>query len=184
MAAKRRKRRKTKDEALVRTALPAHLAGESNPTSRSSPILLFLCLLRIFAAMPIAVFRLKSRRSWRDLRATVLGEKLCRSERTAKPRLPRAAASAPIPPFRKSEYVNQTNNRFAASVAVRHKTGNFDSLDTIRGTPTSGVPESVPVKAYQCLCRGVSRSRLFSFWTGGRIRARPPKTKVALGVHP
>ena len=29
-----------------------------------------------------------------------------------------------------------------------------------------GVPESVPVRAYQCLCRGVSRSRLF-FCRGG-----------------
>jgi hypothetical protein len=29
------------------------------------------------------------------------------------------------------------------------------------------VPESVPVRAYQCPCRGVSRSRLFLYWTGG-----------------
>jgi hypothetical protein len=31
-----------------------------------------------------------------------------------------------------------------------------------------GVPESVPVEAYKCLCRGVSRSRLFFF----RVRVR------------
>ena len=30
---------------------------------------------------------------------------------------------------------------------------------TVRGTPASGVPENVPVRAYQCLDWGVSRSR-------------------------
>jgi len=52
---------------------------------------------------------------------------------------------------------------FAASAAVQSKAGNFDLQDTVRGTPTSGVPESVPVRAYQCLDWGVSRSRLFRF---------------------
>jgi hypothetical protein len=64
-------------------------------------------------------------------------------------------------------------NRFAASAAVQSKTGNFDSQDTVRGTPTSGVPESVPVRAYQCLDWGVSRSRLFLYWTGVRILLQP-----------
>src|ERR1039458_6187881 len=50
-----------------------------------------------------------------------------------------------------------------ASAAVLHETGNFDPQDTVRGTPTSGVPENVPVRAYQCLDWGVSRTRLF-FW--------------------
>ena len=51
--------------------------------------------------------------------------------------------------------------RFAASAAVQSKTGNFDLQDTVRGTPPSGVPENVPVRAYQCLDWGVIRSRLF-----------------------
>jgi hypothetical protein len=65
--------------------------------------------------------------------------------------------------FGKTTYVTQLKNRFAASAAVRHETGNFTLQDTVRGTPTTGVSESVPVKAYQCLCRGVSKSRLFRF---------------------
>jgi hypothetical protein len=36
----------------------------------------------------------------------------------------------------------------------------------IRGTPKPGVPENVPVRAYQCLDWGVSRSRLFRFAYG------------------
>jgi hypothetical protein len=49
------------------------------------------------------------------------------------------------------------------SAAVQTKTGAFNSQATVRGTPTSGVPEIVPVKAYQCLWKGVSRTRLFHF---------------------
>lgn len=49
----------------------------------------------------------------------------------------------------------------AVSAAVRHKTGNFGSLNTVRGTPTSGMSESVSAKAYQCLWSGVIRSRAF-----------------------
>src|SRR5271156_5161354 len=43
--------------------------------------------------------------------------------------------------------LKQFNNRFAASAAVQSKTGNFDLQDTVRGAPTMGVPETVPVRA-------------------------------------
>jgi hypothetical protein len=39
-----------------------------------------------------------------------------------------------------------------------------------------GVPESVPVRAYQCPCRGVSRSRLFLYWTGGVAKSTHDKS--------
>ena len=45
--------------------------------------------------------------------------------------------------------------------AVLEGTGNFDSQDAVRGTPTSGVTQGAPLKACQCLWRGVSRTRLF-----------------------
>jgi len=44
--------------------------------------------------------------------------------------------------------------------------------------PTMGVPESVPVRAYQCLDWGVSRSRLFSFWTAQRRNENLQITKT------
>ncbi|BBO16414.1 hypothetical protein BPIT_07060 [Candidatus Brocadia pituitae] len=53
------------------------------------------------------------------------------------------------------------HHSFAVSAAVRHKTGNFDSLDTVRDTPTLGVPESVSAKTNQCLCWGASKIRPF-----------------------
>ena len=49
----------------------------------------------------------------------------------------------------------------AASAAVRHKTGTFDHWTRFEARPAWGVPESVPVRAYQCPCRGVSKSRPF-----------------------
>jgi hypothetical protein len=70
----------------------------------------------------------------------------------------------------RKELCNPNQNRIAASAAVLHETGNFDSQDAVRGTPTSGVPESVPVRAYQCLWRGVRRSRPFRF--GDRLMAQ------------
>ena len=52
---------------------------------------------------------------------------------------------------------------FLTAAAVQTKTGASNSQAAVRGTPTSGVPETVPVKAYQCLWKGVSRTRLFHF---------------------
>jgi hypothetical protein len=50
--------------------------------------------------------------------------------------------SASIGMFKKI-YVNKTKkNRFAASAAVRHKTGNFGLLDTVRGTPHRACPKA------------------------------------------
>jgi hypothetical protein len=63
--------------------------------------------------------------------------------------------------FGKTTYVTQIKNRFAASAAVHYETG-ISLNGHIRGTPTSGVPENVPLRARQCLWWGVSRSRLFS----------------------
>jgi hypothetical protein len=73
---------------------------------------------------------------------------------------------------RKTYVTEIINNRFAASAAVQSKTGNFDLQDTVRGTPPSGVPESVPVRAYQCLDWGASRSRLFELDTARRIHKK------------
>ena len=36
----------------------------------------------------------------------------------------------------------------------------------VRRTPTSGLPESISLKGYQCLLTDVVRSRLFSSWMG------------------
>ena len=44
-------------------------------------------------------------------------------------------------------HVAKMISRFRASVAVQSKAGSFDLQDTVRGTPTSGVPESVPLRA-------------------------------------
>jgi hypothetical protein len=69
----------------------------------------------------------------------------------------------------KNKFAAKMNIRFAASAAVQSKTGNFSLQDTVRGTPPMGVPESVPVRAYQCLDWAVSRSRLFRF---GQVKLR------------
>jgi hypothetical protein len=53
------------------------------------------------------------------------------------------------------------NSGIMTSTTVRHETGNFDLQDICRGTPTSGVSESIPVEAFPCLCWDVSKSRLF-----------------------
>ena len=77
-------------------------------------------------------------------------------------------------------HVAKMINRIAASAAVQSEADNFDLQDMVRGTPTSGVPESVPVRAYQCLDWGVSWSRLFHL---GRSEAQIETTKNGERVY-
>jgi len=82
-------------------------------------------------------------------------------------RLRRHPSCALVRRFSIKTYVTKKKKQICGFGRCPQRNWSFHETDTVRGTPPPGVPESVPLKAYQCLLRGVSRSRLFSCWTGG-----------------
>ena len=68
--------------------------------------------------------------------------------------------------------LSRHTSNLRASAAVQKKTGTFDLQDTVQGTHASGVPENVPVRAYQCLDWGVSRGHAPFVRDGAASQAR------------
>jgi hypothetical protein len=56
--------------------------------------------------------------------------------------------------------VNKAKKQIRGLAEVQVKKDIFDLQDTVRGTPTSGVPESVPVRAYECFDFGQADSQI------------------------
>jgi len=79
------------------------------------------------------------------------GDRRARCKKTSNISLKKPNSSVSIAIVPTDELCNQKNNhRFAASAAVHYETG-ISLNGHIRGTPTSGVPENVPLRARQCL---------------------------------
>jgi hypothetical protein len=62
----------------------------------------------------------------------------------------RAARASIAASGKNTDQKTHYKTKFAASAAVSHETGNFDFKDSVDGTPTSGVSESVLWRAFLC----------------------------------
>jgi hypothetical protein len=104
------------------------------------------------------------------------GEHPNRIKRCCKCRLAKAGQSGSIVTGRRNSYVIQNKqSQICGFGCCPERNGKFHSQDTKRGTPTSGVPENVPVRAFPCPFWGVSRSRPFFCGKRGAHKKRNMK---------